>query len=573
MTKIRNYFIIFASVFAISSACALVGVQDVKAQEGPALADLIKRIESLESRPGSNVTAGKGKIKGLNIGLHIRHRYEIRNQMIMDTAAFGLGGVTRGGGGNDGRTNRAATTLTGLTGTKPNTNLGRNETQDFTLQWVHMNFDFNVNRNVRAYVELQDARTFGVDSTTVGNRGSRTSAQEAYVELRNLENVSSVLKNVELRIGRWRAAYGNQRLIGALPWANQTRGYDGARLRWASDSKKHWVDAFAWQINEKETGVASGDSPSDDTDEVLYGIYSHFKVADGNVFEPYFLARARSAEDTQGAGVVVGAATGGAGSSGEQRYTLGFRLDGRNIGALPGLDYTVEPAWQFGTVEGFRTVGRLVDFDPATGTAAAGTSTGSNTNQSNRIQAFAIYAGTGYTFKNLPWTPRIGYAISYASGDKRADSGSAKTFDHLYPTGHGHNGYMDLTAWQNIVDHQIHLSFKPTKKLVVDAKLHLFDMDEEADHLYNVGGGIGYGGPGGVNRTGSDTYTDLNGEIRDVDDELGQELDITVKYKFLKNFGVTAGYSHFFAGDWIEDTGGGVDRGVDWAYLMTSVKF
>ncbi len=565
MTKIRNYFIIAAAVFAISSAYALVGAKDVKAQEGPALSDLIKRIESLESRPGSNVTAGKGKIKGLNIGLHIRHRYEIRDQMIVD--GNGLGTVSRGSGGNVGRTNRgpASGNLTGAAAT----NTGRAGTEDFTLQWVHMNFDFNVNRNVRAFVELQDVRTFGVDQSTVGNNRRGTQVQEGYVELRNLDNVSSVLKNVELRIGRWRAHYGNHRLIGSLPWANQTRGYDGARLKWSSDSKKHWVDAFAWQINEKETGVASGDSPSGNTDEVLYGLYSHFKVYDGNVFEPYFLARARTADTTQGNGVLPTGRT----DAGEQRYTVGFRLDGRNMKALPGLDYTVEPAWQFGTVEGYRTIGTLVDFDPATGSAATSGSLGSNTNQSNRIQAFAIYAGTGYTFKNLPWTPRIGYALSYASGDKRADSGSAKTFDHLYPTGHGHNGYLDLTAWQNIVDHQIHLSFKPTKKLVVDAKLHLFDMDEEADHLYNVGGGTGYGGPGGVNRTGSDTYTDINGQTRDVDDELGQEIDITVKYKFLQNFGVTAGYSHFFAGDWIEDTGGGVDRGVDWAYLMTSVKF
>ena len=59
MMKIRNYFIIAASVFAISSACALVGVRDVKAQEGPALTDLIKRIEALEAKPsGGNVSAG-----------------------------------------------------------------------------------------------------------------------------------------------------------------------------------------------------------------------------------------------------------------------------------------------------------------------------------------------------------------------------------------------------------------------------------------------------------------------------------------------------------------------------------
>ena len=41
MTKFRNYFIIFASVFAITAACAM---QDVKAEDS--MSDLIKRIEA-----------------------------------------------------------------------------------------------------------------------------------------------------------------------------------------------------------------------------------------------------------------------------------------------------------------------------------------------------------------------------------------------------------------------------------------------------------------------------------------------------------------------------------------------
>jgi hypothetical protein len=131
---------------------------------------------------------------------------------------------------------------------------------------------------------------------------------------------------------------------------------------------------------------------------------------------------------------------------------------------------------------------------------------------------------------------------------------------------------MDMTGWQNIKDHQIHLNLKPTKKLVVDAKLHFMSLDENADALYSVAGGTGYGGGMGVNRWGSDTFTDASG-THSVDNTLGQEIDLTVKYKLFKNFGVVAGYSHFFADDFIEDTGAGLDRGVDWAYLQTTVKF
>jgi hypothetical protein len=347
-----------------------------------------------------------------------------------------------------------------------------------------------------------------------------------------------------------------------LNWANQSRSYDGARLKW--DNKKgNWADLFVFQIKEKETGVASGQTPpAGDIDEVLYGLYTHFKVYDGVVFEPYTFVRARSAEDTQPArpGSFAGRPTG------EQRYTVGFRLDGRGIADLPGVDFTIEPVWQFGKVEGLRAAigGQPADFSQRG--AFAGT-------ESETIQAAAIYAGFGYTFKNMAWAPRIGYAYAWASGDDDPTGGAAKTFDHLYPTGHAQMGYLDMTAWQNIEDHQIHFSVKPSKKLVVDAKLHIFSMDEEADNLWNVGGGTGWGGPGGVNRSGADRFL-KNGVSQSVDDDLGQEIDITVKYKMFKNFGVVAGYSHFFADDWIEDTAGGtVDRGIDWFYLQSTLKF
>ena len=61
MLRIRNYFIVFVVVFAISSAYAVIGVQDAKAQS--TMGDLIKRIEALESKGGGgNVTAPKTRV-------------------------------------------------------------------------------------------------------------------------------------------------------------------------------------------------------------------------------------------------------------------------------------------------------------------------------------------------------------------------------------------------------------------------------------------------------------------------------------------------------------------------------
>jgi hypothetical protein len=407
---------------------------------------------------------------------------------------------------------------------------------------------------------LQDSRAWGEENSTAGNL-QRTDIQEAYVDLRNLGDLSPMLENVELRLGRWQAHYGNHRLIGHLNWANQARSYDGARVKW-NNKKNAWVDFFAWQVKETVTGGTAGGgvlgtTPSTSKfDELLWGVYSQYKfdgALKGNLIEPYLIMRHQSTEQDP-------TLTAAPNFNKEQRYTAGFRLDGRNISGLGGLDYTVEPAWQFGSVE----------YNPDNTIDS-----GLNVNRSEAIQAFALYAGAGYTFKDMAWTPRIGYAYVFASGDDNHGTGAAETFDHIYPTGHAQLGYMDYAAWQNIKDHQIHFSIKPSKKLVVDAKFHIFSLDEEADSWYSVAGGTGAGAPGGGSeiRRGADTFLNAAGVQEGVDDDLGQEIDVTVKYKLFKNFGVVAGYSHFFAGDFIEDTGAGIDRGVDWFYLQSTLKF
>jgi hypothetical protein len=584
MLKIRNYFIAIAVVFAISTAYALIGVQDAKAEaagSGAAYTDLIKRIEALEANGAGNVSAGK--IRGLNIGFDVRHRFEVRAEdfaAATGAAAFETVAGTIAAGTVAGE--RILSTGPAVAGATGRTN----ETIDFTLQRVRLTFDADINKNVRAFINLQDQRVFGEEGQafgatgTLGNLG-RTDLLEGYVEARNLGDLSPILSAIELRIGRWQAAYGNDRLIGTLNWTNQGRAYDGARVRWAD--KGNWVDLFAFQVEEMgpapggSSGVALGatlGAATIDVDEVLYGLYTHFKVYEGNVFEPYGIARVRSAKDTVGDTVALPLV-----GTGEQRYTAGFRLEGKNIPGLGGLDYTIEPAWQFGKVEGLRAT----DFSSTlglTGLGASGAGGGTaNTamlaeNESQVIQAHAVHAEVGYTFKSVPWTPRIGYAYSFASGDERPDTGSAKTFDHLYPTAHAHNGYMDMVSWQNIEDHQIHLSAKPTKKLALDLKVHFFELDEEADSWYNVAGGTGWGGGAARTRVGADRVLNTGtGVLRSVDETLGQEIDVTVKYNLFENFGIVAGYSHFFADDFIEDTGNGIDRGSDWAYFQTTVKF
>ena len=51
----------------------------------------------------------------------------------------------------------------------------------------------------------------------------------------------------------------------------------------------------------------------------------------------------------------------------------------------------------------------------------------------------------------------------------------------------------------------------------------------------------------------------------------GTEVDTLLTYTVSKNCILTAGYSHFFAGDYLDDTGSGDDA--DFFYLMSGLKF
>ncbi len=495
MVRKRSLCIALASVVAVTSMCLLMGMRDVKAQSYD---DLLNRIEALEARSVGNVTAPK--IRGLKIGLNLRHRFELRDD-------------------NNGNKDTA--------------------TSDFTLQRMRIHFDADVNKNVRGFVKLQDSRTFGAEQSTTGNLG-RTDLLEAYADLRNLGDLSPMLNNIELRIGRWQWFYGDHRLIGTLNWANEARSYDGARIKWKKGN--NWVDVFFANISEDQTGGVSGEgsgsiaAPARGTnrDELFWGLYSSFKVTDGLKAEPYMIIRNRSREREIVADI-----------AGEQRYTAGVRIHGKKIPSLPGVDFTLEQAWQFGRVEAIS--GRSTDID-----------------------AFAGAWGVGYTFSNVPWSPRIGYQFAIASGDDDSADRDAETFSQLYPTGHARLGYIDFHGWQNIQAHKIMFSAKPTKKLVLKADLWFFDNDEENDAWYTVGGAA---------RTGN-SAAEAKASRTNRDDTYGQELDLVFKYKLFKNFGVVGGYSRYFVDDFIKDSvNGGVggtlnnDSDTDWFWLQTTLKF
>lgn len=202
--------------------------------------------------------------------------------------------------------------------------------------------------------------------------------------------------------------------------------------------------------------------------------------------------------------------------------TLGTHLKS-TPGALGAWDYEGELAWQNGTAGG------------------------------KDLNAFAVYGEGGYTM-DCPWKPRIGLEYSFGSGDSDAADGDQGAFQNLYPTNHPHYGYMDAFSWSNMHDAVLHLSARPAAKLTAGLDTHAFWIAETADTWRRA--------------NARSTVRPANNKAGSY---AGMEIDALLTYAVNSHVTLTAGYSHFFAGEYLSDTGPADDA--DFVYLMTGFKF
>ena len=169
------------------------------------------------------------------------------------------------------------------------------------------------------------------------------------------------------------------------------------------------------------------------------------------------------------------------------------------------------------------------------------------------VEAYGASARLGYTF-DVPWKLRIGAEFSYGSGDPNPGSGRYQTFDGLFGAVDITYGRMNLFSWKNLHDYQVSLGIKPTKELGVSLDWHFFRLDKAKDAWY-----YGNGRPQRQDPTGA------------AGTELGQEIDLTAKYKCSEQLDLQAGYAHFFPGTFIRRTG--PSRDADWAFAQLVYRY
>ncbi len=394
------------------------------------------------------------------------------------------------------------------------------------------NFDFNKSRDDRdgfdlfrsrlnlQYIPLKQLRFFTQwqDSRIANDEFASKTAFENYMDIRQLyadweqtlTDAPLGMSKVTVRAGRQELSCGGQRLIGGFNWSNVAQTFDGAKAILSFEPHKLQIDGFITEKTPIKSPREADDFFEDSSEDRFTGYYATYKGIKDTTVEQYVLWRGTESNISFGPN----------GSGELDEYTAGGRIKG----LLPHhFDYEVELAGQWG------------DF------------------QAKNIGAMMGIGIVGYTFA-IPWSPRLAFEFDYGSGDADPTDKTRRTFDNLYPTNHLFYGYMDLISLQNLNNYQFQISAKPHKKLKLQADLHLMYLDTPKDSFYAVNRA--------VTRTAAATSSGISSQV-------GQEVDLTVDFKFNDNLQLQTGYSYFFAGDYLRDTGTNDDA--NFFYVQTTI--
>ena len=379
----------------------------------------------------------------------------------------------------------------------------------YSLSRVRLSADLHATKYFRAFAEGKGSQSTNRDLT--GGRAANVDN----VDLQNLfADVVVPLggpATVAVRGGRQELLFGAQRLVGPSDWTNVRRTFQGGSAN---------IRAIGWSVSPMWTelvmfqqhGLSNASS-----NHKLYGAYGSgpaFKTVKADL---YWL------------GVNNASAAFNQTSGHEKRQTIGGRLWRRAQSVhqahihdhLPGLDFDLEAAGQFGTLGG------------------------------EDIRAWMISANGGYTFETR-LSPRAFVTFDYASGDD-APGGHVGTFNQLYPTNHTYLGAMDYVGRQNVLSPSGGVSLKPIKRLSVLYTQFLFWRANDHDALYGNGGGVFRSGIGTTARY------------------VGTESDLIATYQIDPRILGYVSYNHFFSGEFIKQTG--PSRGSDYVYGALQFTF
>jgi hypothetical protein len=374
---------------------------------------------------------------------------------------------------------------------------------------------------LKIYAQGQDSREWFSDRPNIpgalGAEGDDTfDLRQGYLQLGP--------KWVNATVGRQTLAYGDERLIGTSDWNNFGRTFDAAKMHY--EKGKFSLDLFASTVvyifpdSFNQSDLFNGSETH--REQVFSAIYASTTAVDPLTMDFYALFLDEQNPTVTPIAITYPGTSLSVGGTRTNFVTLGTRIKG-NPKKLHGWEYEGEFAFQTGQVS---------DLD---------------------LTAFAAHIGGGYNF-DCPWTPRLWAEYNYASGDNNATDGDIETFQNLFPSNHKFYGYMDLFSWQNLHNPELSFRVKPTKQTSIQVDGHGFWLANTNDAWYRSNG-----------------TTRVRPITPGARNYVGSEIDLTASYQPVKFLILWAGYSHFFAGDYLRDTGPSDDA--DFGYVQATLSF
>lgn len=359
----------------------------------------------------------------------------------------------------------------------------------FISQRSRLNFNYKQEK-LKAKLTFQNIRTWGDVATTTQADKNGIALFEAWAQYDFDAKWSA-------RLGRQVISYDNQRIFGEIDWAQQGQSHDAAVITF--HPKNHQLD-LGFALNANAENVLEPKTAYTTNYKSLQYAWYHTQFSKLNM------------------SLLL--------------LNTGYEFE-KNIGNLE-IDYKQT----FGTYLSFKEK----KWDTNLGLYG-------QTGKSNDKSVSAWYAGAflGYAVTN---TFKAGLGYEYLSGKDQDDSSAKiKSFNPIFGTNHGFNGFMDYFYVGN---HQNSVGLQDAYlKLNYTFNKWQFTL---MPHVFNA------------------PNTVLDASNNKMDSYLGTELDFTASYTIQKDIVASAGYSQMFGSGTLERLKNVTDAANtnNWVWVMVS---
>lgn len=315
-------------------------------------------------------------------------------------------------------------------------------------------------------------------------------------------------RTISIKAGRHAFEYLDRRLLARNEWRNTTNNFQGVRAAIGQQKNDWQVDLLALKPVQRLTNQLDEVDHSQD----LYGVIGDWRRWSEYVtLQPYYLRLLQDGDkvelDANGKAALANT------KIDRDIHTAGIRAYG--VVGKSGWDYDVNYAKQWGNQDRRAGNGNFIaelDHD-----------------------AYAYNLEAGYSFDDS-WKTRLSASYGFASGDKNATDGENNRFERLFGFARpwSNNDYFQM---ENISAPKVRVEFEPKLSFVeglkVDAGYSWYRLDSARDRWNGAG------------------LRDTTGQSGK---DVGEEVDVRVRFPINKYSSVNLGYAYFWAGDFTKNT-------------------